>query len=74
MLFVFLIGRTLIRAIKHMKVYLIELVIIMFFLVALLGSNILNFGYMIVMPFWYTIGRVWNTKNYKEALQNKDYI
>ncbi len=74
MLFVFLIGRTLIRAIKHMKVYLIELVIIMFFLVALLGSNILNFGYMIVMPFWYSIGRIWNIHNYKEALFNKDYI
>ncbi len=74
MLFVILIGRTLIRAIKHMKVYLIELVIIMFFLVALLGANILNFGYMVVVPFWYAIGRVWNIKNYKETLFYKDYI
>lgn len=73
-LFFFLIGRTLIRAIIHMKVYLIELVVIMFFLVAMLGSNILNFGYMTVVPFWYAVGRIWNKEHFKNALINKDYI
>ena len=57
-----------------MKVYLTELVIIMFVLVAMIGSNTLNMGYMTVMPFWYAVGRVWNKYHYKDALLNKDYI
>jgi O-antigen ligase len=74
LLFTLVIGRTLIRSVKHMRCYLTELIIIMFFLAAMVGSNILNFGYMLVIPFWYAIGRVWNKNHYKNALLNKDYI
>jgi hypothetical protein len=74
LLFIIIICPTLLRGAKHMKVYLAELVIIMFVLVAMIGSNTLNMGYMTVMPFWYAVGRVWNKFHYKDALLNKDYI
>lgn len=59
-LFVGIIFRFLKRGIKYIDYYLTEVAIVLFVLVAMLGSNSLSLYYYIVYPFWYAIGRTYN--------------
>lgn len=70
MLIVFLLT-TIRRGLRHMRYYMIELGIIAFVLVAMIGSNTLTLGYMTIFPFWYAIGRIWNKSYYECAVTNK---
>ena len=72
--FLFIMFRTVLRAVKIMRYYLIELVIVSFVLVAMLGSNTLTIGYMLIVPFWYSIGRIWNRSLRKQYLQENIII
>lgn len=63
-LFLFVIGKTIVRGVKNLRFYLIELMIMAFVLAAMLGSNTLTIGYMTIFPFWYAVGRVWNKHYY----------
>ncbi len=72
-LFISIITRTLYRGFKYIRYYLTELAIIMFILVAMLGSNSLSIYYFIVIPFWYAVGRVNNLKYFKN-INNKKWI
>lgn len=71
LLFLIIIGSTLLRCTKHLRYYFTEFVVICFVLIAMLGSNTLTLGYMTIFPFWYCIGRVWNFNYYQHALINK---
>lgn len=71
LIFLLFITSTLKRGLKHMRYYLTELGIIAFVLVAMLGSNTLTLGYMIIFPFWYSIGRIWNKSNYEFITANE---
>lgn len=62
-IFIIIMTRTVFRAAKKMRFYLTELVIVCFVLVAMLGSNTLTIGYMLIVPFWYSIGRIWNKEH-----------
>lgn len=74
LLFMIIIIKTLIKAIKKYRYYTIELVIIAFVMVAMLGSNTLCFSYLYILPFWFAIGRVWNKKYIQYAFGNKIHI
>ncbi len=72
-LFIGIMVRALRRGIKHIGYYLTEIIIIIFILVAMLGSNSLSIYYFIVYPFWYAVGRISND-NYLRKLNNKEWI
>lgn len=74
LLFMIIIIKTLIKAIKKYRYYTIELVIIVFVMIAMLGSNTLCFAYLYILPFWFAIGRVWNKKYLQYAIGNKIHI
>lgn len=59
-LFIGIINRAIIRGFKKIKLYMTEIAIILFILLAMLGSNSLSIYYMIVYPFWYAIGKTCN--------------
>lgn len=72
-LFIGIVVRALRRGIRNIKYYLTEIIIILFILVAMLGSNSLSIYYFIVYPFWYAVGRV-NNDNYLRKLKEKEWI
>lgn len=67
LLFLGVILPTLIRAIKRIKFFYIEIHIIVFFLIAMIGSNALSISLYYGIVFWYAIGRVWNNNYLKNA-------
>ena len=67
--FVSLILLTLIRGLKNLQYLSLELMIICYYLVAMIGQNILEFRF-IVIPLWYCIGRVWNKPYLNSLKQN----
>jgi len=66
LLFLGIIIPTLVRVIKKRKYYYVELHIIIFFLIAMLGSNALCISLYYSIMFWYAIGRVWNSNYLNE--------
>ena len=64
-------ASTLIRAIKFYKYYLTELMIVVFVLIAMLGSNSLVIYYTYIIMFWYAVGRIWN-RRYLQLAINKN--
>lgn len=71
LIFVVFLLSTIRRGLKYLRYYMTELGIIAFVLVAMLGSNTLTLGYMIIVPFWYSIGRIWNRSNYEYIVANE---
>lgn len=69
-LFLLVVIKTIKRGIKNVKFYMIELVIIAFVLVAMLGSNTLTMGFMTIFPFWYSVGRIWNKEHHQYIITN----
>lgn len=69
--FITIILMTLFRAIKYLKYYLTELIIICFILVSMLGANALTLSYLYILPFWYSVGMVWNKHYLNFAINNK---
>lgn len=72
--FAILIIPTFIRGLKYYRVYATELLIMIFVLVAMMGSNTLCFYYLYILPFWYGVGRIWNKKYLKIAKKNRIVI
>lgn len=70
-LFILIIVRALRRGIKYIEYYVTEVIIILFILLAMLGSNSLAIGFFLIIPFWYAIGRISNTNYLKQQMNNK---
>ena len=70
-LFVGIIIRALRRGIKYIYYYLTEVTIILFILVAMLGSNSLSIYYFMVFPFWYAVGRLFNNQYHQRIINNE---
>ena len=70
-LFLWIIYRSLLKGIKYIKIYITEVIIILFILVAMLGSNSLSIYYFIVFPFWYAVGRINNYQYFKQAINKQ---
>lgn len=61
--FVILVLATLKRCVKNLENYHIEMCIIVFFLLAMIGSNSLSIHFLYATIFWFSIGRVWHKTN-----------
>lgn len=61
-IFALLIISTIFRTLKYIKIYRVELLIIVYVLFSMLGANSLSINYHYVLLFWFSIGRVWNKK------------
>lgn len=68
-LFFVLIIPTIIRATKKIKYLHMELLIVVFFLVAGIGSDSLTF-FLFDVIFWYSIGRIWNISYLNYRIKN----
>lgn len=71
--FAFLMILTILKALKKYKYYSIELLIVLYYLAAMLGANILEFRFAVI-PLWYCIGRIWNDKYLNNIIINQDHI
>ncbi len=72
--FLFIIFSTFFRAIRNIKYYMIEVGIIGFIMLAMIGGNTLSLGYLYILPFWYAMGMVWNGDYLTYAKKNKIYV
>ena len=68
-----LILSTLIHGLKHFKLYYPEVLIMLFYLAAAIGSDSLTFFLYSIM-FWYSMGRIWNTGYKRMVLDHKKHI
>ena len=59
-IFAIIMLSTLYKGVLHFKKNLIELIIIVYVLVSMIGANTLYFHYFQILPFWYAMGRIWN--------------
>jgi hypothetical protein len=59
-----IILSSLYRGVKFFKLYNVEVLIMVFYLAAGIGSNSLTFFIYSIM-FWYSMGRIWNKKYYE---------
>ncbi len=66
-LFLSVILPTILRGLKYFKYLYMELMIVMFYLVAGIGSDSLTFFIYDVM-FWYSVGRIWNTYHLQQQV------
>lgn len=71
LMFVSLMILTLYRCLKYFRYLLLESVTITFVLVAMIGSNTLSMGFFSIIPFWYTVGSVWNKLYLRNKIANK---
>lgn len=62
---------TILRGVKYYKYYLTEMMIIVFILIAMLGSNSLVIYYTYTFLFWYAVGRIWNQAYLQKAIINE---
>lgn len=60
---------SLYRGLKYFKYYYAEVIIVIFYLAAGIGSDSLTFFIFSIM-FWYSLGRIWN-KDYFEILKQE---
>lgn len=68
MVFAIIMVTTIVRGLKHLRLYYIELIIVVYFLAAGLGSNSLYMNMYCAM-FWYSLGRIWNKQYYKNKME-----
>lgn len=61
-MFVFIIGSSIWQVIKRVDIFVIEIVVVVFFLGACVGANALSKGTMIATIFWFCLGRINNIK------------
>lgn len=70
-LFVTIILKAIIRGVRFIRYYITEVAIIAFILMAMLGSNSLSIYFLIVYPFWYAVGRIFNESYYNTLKNNR---
>lgn len=61
------------RIVKYFKYYALEGAFLLSILIAMIGSNTLDFS-LYIIPFWYAMGRVWNKEYLQNQIINKDHI
>jgi hypothetical protein len=72
-LFFSFIIQTCHRIIKYFKYYAMEGVFLLSILIAMIGSNALDFS-LYIIPFWYAMGSVRNKEYLQNQIINKDHI
>lgn len=69
--FITLMITSIIRGVKYLKYYIVELSVVSFVGLAMTGSNSLSLAYLYILPFWYMMGRIWNVDYFEYAKKNK---
>lgn len=73
LLFISLSVASIVRGIKYFKYYSLELSIIIFFNLAIIGAN--PFGWpLVIISYWYCMGRLWNNEYLKKVKLEKQNI
>lgn len=62
-LFLSIIIPTLIKGYKQRKIFFVEFSIMFFFILAMMGSNSLSMSLYYSIPFWLSVGRIWNKQS-----------
>ena len=73
-LFCILIVSTCLRGLKFFQYYIAELSIIVFVCIAMLGSNSLSLAYLYIIPFWYSLGKIWNKEYLRYVINNNIHV
>lgn len=60
LIFIPLMWRTVVKGIKNFKLYSIETMVILYFLLSNIGADIFAQSYFITPIFWFCMGRIWN--------------
>lgn len=71
-LFVFIVVSSFLKAYKELKYYLMEFLVILFYLGACVGANALSLHTIIAPIFWYSLGRVYNNNYLSRLKQQKE--
>ena len=58
--FALILLGSLVHGVRHFPYYRFETGILVFFILASIGSNAFCINGLYVMPFWYALGRIWN--------------
>lgn len=73
-LFALLMFKTIQRGLKNLRYFMMELMIISYVLISMLGANSLAMHWCFILPFWYSVGCIWNEKLLEDRILNKEYI
>lgn len=68
-IFLWLMGSTVLRGIKHFREYNVEIAIVIYYLLCNIGENVFSQSYFITPIFWFCIGRIWNMNYYQRRKQ-----
>ena len=69
-LFLLIVFKTILRGIKNRTNLWSELLVVLYFLVASIGSNALSIMHLFAPIFWFCIGRIWNEEYLADIKQN----
>ena len=73
-LFSIIIILTIWRCIKYLKYFMLELLIIGYVLVSMLGANSISMNWCFILPFWFAVGLTWNDKILKKRIDNLEGV
>lgn len=67
-IFLALMGSTVVKGIKNFKLYNIETMIIIYFLLCNIGEDVFSQSFFITPIFWFCMGRMWNQSYRQQRL------
>lgn len=73
-LFLMIMLATIKRGLKYFHYYMMELLIIGYVLISMLGANSLAMHWCFVIIFWFAVGRIWNDVVLKKRISEFDKI
>lgn len=73
-IFAMIILITIRKCLANLRYYMVELLIIGYVLVSMLGANSLAMHWCFVILFWFAVGRVWNEYVLTERILNEEGV
>lgn len=73
-IFAMIILSTIRKAIAHIKYYMVELLIIGYTMVSMLGANSLAMHWCFIILFWFAVGRIWNDFVLMQRIKNAEGV
>lgn len=73
-LFFMIMLTTIKRGLKYLHYFMMELLIIAYVLISMLGANSLAMHWCFVIMFWFAVGRIWNDVVLKKRISEFDMI
>ena len=73
-LFIAIMLLTIKRGLKYLKYDMMELLIVGYTLVSMLGANSIAMSWSFVLMFWFSVGRIWNDRILAQRIRKKENI